>query len=196
LKRLHDARNLAIEIGKLVAAVDFPGGDRPSLAGACYHIALDHHEAVIRLVEAGVHVSALALVRAQVEAFVRGAWIHHIANDNEIEGVRNNKDFPYQWKMISALEAMDMFTGKVLSKSHTANWKHLHGLAHPGAGLIAMVLKDGHVERNCDEKFLIAALNYTGTHALFATCGIAMLADKGGVAERLLEMMKDWVEGS
>jgi hypothetical protein len=194
LKRLQDAKNLAYEIVKLVTAVDFPGSDRAALAGACYHIALDHHEAVVRLVEAGVHVSALALVRAQVEAFVRGAWIHHVANDSQMDGVRNDENFPNQWKMITALEAKDMFTDEVLSKSHTANWKQLHGLAHPGAGLIAMVLNDDRVERNCDDKYLISALNYTGIHALFAAAGIATLAQNQEASAKLLGMMAEWIK--
>lgn len=189
MQHLLDAKKLVSKIGELVTAVDLPGGDRPALAGASYHIALDHHEAIVRMVEAGVHVSALALVRAQVEAFVRGAWIHHVANDAEIAGVRNDKDFPNQWKMITDLEKKDMFAGEVLSKSHTANWKSLHGLAHPGAGLIAMVLKDGNVERNCDEKYLISALKYTGVHAILAAGQIVVLANKPDAFEELMKLI-------
>ncbi len=192
VKRLHDAKRLASNIGELVTDFDLPGSDRAALAGACYHIALDHHEAVIRLVEAGVHVSALALVRGQVEAFVRGAWIHHVATDDQIDRVRNDKSFPNQWAMIEALEKLPLFVGEVLSRSHTANWNQLHGLAHPGAGLMAMVLKDGHVERNCDEEYLTSALNYTSVHAMLAAGGIAILGNKLDVCEKLLELMKEW----
>ena len=57
-----------------------------------------------------------------------------------------------------------------------------------------MVLKDGHVERNCDEIYLISALDYTGVHALLAACGIAILANKLETAENLRELMTEWVK--
>ena len=190
---LSDAKHLALQIGKLVNVVDFPGSDRAALAGACYHIALDHHEAVVRLIELGIHVSALALVRPQVEAFIRGAWIQHVANDGDIERVRKDEPFPKQWAMITALEATDVFPGDRLSSSHTANWKCLHTLTHPGAGLIAMVLKDGRVERNCDEKYVNSALTYTGLHALFAAAGIMMLAENSASMQELVELTTQFI---
>jgi hypothetical protein len=192
VKRLHDAQKLAFQIGELVTAVDFPGDDRSALA--CYYIALDQHEAVVHLIETGAHVSALALVRPQVEAFVRGAWIQHVATDGQIEGVRGDK-FPSQYKMITNLEKLDIFAGEMLSKSKAANWDQLQGLTHPGAGLIAMVLKDGRVERNCDKKYLVSALNYTSVHALLAAAGVAMLANKPDAVLQLSELMKQWSEG-
>jgi len=51
---------------------------------ACMRLAREHHFAIIKLVEVFAYASALALLRVQYEAFVRGTWIRDCATEAEV----------------------------------------------------------------------------------------------------------------
>src|SRR3546814_15954556 len=62
------------------------------------------------------YASAFALVRCEFECFVRGAWIHHRATDEEIEQfVEKDEIKPKIWQLIEALEQHPPFEDKLLS---------------------------------------------------------------------------------
>jgi hypothetical protein len=58
---------------------------RVQLAGACWHVALEHGQAIVMLTEDALHGSALALVRPVFEAYVRGMWLMHCASEKEVD---------------------------------------------------------------------------------------------------------------
>jgi hypothetical protein len=51
---------------------------------ACMRLAREHHFAIIKLAEVFAYASALALLRVQYVAFVRGTWIRDCATEAEV----------------------------------------------------------------------------------------------------------------
>ena len=58
---------------------------RSHLSSACLITAIEHGIAILVLIDEGLHGSALALVRLQFEAYVRGTWLAQCAGDNEVD---------------------------------------------------------------------------------------------------------------
>ena len=70
------------------------GSDRRlHLALACFSTALEHHRAIVELVNLRLSGSAFALVRPMYESILRGNWIHHCATESELEGLITKDKF-------------------------------------------------------------------------------------------------------
>jgi hypothetical protein len=57
---------------------------RNRLASAAYGLALEHHRAMVLLVETKSYGSTLALLRPAVEGFARGYWLLYQADENQL----------------------------------------------------------------------------------------------------------------
>jgi len=55
---------------------------RSHLSAACLHASIEHGIAIFVLVNDGLHGSALALVRLQLEAYIRGIWLAECATND------------------------------------------------------------------------------------------------------------------
>jgi hypothetical protein len=58
---------------------------RSHVSAACLINSIEHGMAILVLVDEGLYGSALALVRLQFEAYVRGTWLAQSASDNEVD---------------------------------------------------------------------------------------------------------------
>ncbi len=72
-----------------------PLGDREWLSGAAAKLAIEHHAAIVHLLDSGHSSSALALARPAIETFCRGRWIQWLASDSKIQKLKDQNDaFP------------------------------------------------------------------------------------------------------
>ena len=71
-ERLEEAKQFWATLHELTDPVEMLETTRNRAAGACFAVANDHHAAIIHLLENELYSSALALVRALFEAYVRG----------------------------------------------------------------------------------------------------------------------------
>jgi hypothetical protein len=70
----------------------------------CLHACIEHGMAIVVLVGEDLYGSALALVRLQFEAYVRGIWLAQCASDSEVDKAGRD-DFPKIDPIIKSLES-------------------------------------------------------------------------------------------
>jgi hypothetical protein len=92
--RIIESKLLSGRIGSLVNDIHFSANNRNRLAGACFDLALEHHNAVIVLIEARLGACAFALQRIIYEAHIRGLWLLHVAKANDIANYMELKSKP------------------------------------------------------------------------------------------------------
>ena len=90
-----------------------PNSKRLQLASACWHVTIEHSMAILELVHATLHGSALALVRSMYEAYIRGMWLMYVATDEDIDRAGRDK-FPPNSNIITALEKSPHFSSNPL----------------------------------------------------------------------------------
>ena len=57
------------------------------MAATLYHLSIGHQFGIHALVRNGINGSATALVRPQLEAYLRGLWVRHIAREDALSAV-------------------------------------------------------------------------------------------------------------
>lgn len=106
-------------------------GKRLHLSGGCLHASIEHGMAILVLVDEGLYGSALALIRLQFEAYVRGIRLAHCASDSEVDKAGEN-EFPKMDRIIASLEKPGLLDGSLLSTIKCDSWKPLNSLTHTG----------------------------------------------------------------
>src|SRR5579863_6447649 len=88
--------NGALEaVWKQLPGTNFPADPRSTLVLAYVSIALEHHHAISTLVKANLKGSALALMRSQLESFMRGMWAATLATDQQVTAISQQGDEPF-----------------------------------------------------------------------------------------------------
>ena len=100
----------------------WPNSKRLQLASACWHVTIEHSMAIVELVHATLHGSALALVRSMYEAYLRGMWLMYAATDEEIDRAGRDK-VPPNSDIITALEKSPHFQSNPFSGVKDQSWK-------------------------------------------------------------------------
>lgn len=78
----------------LVDGVIVKSEDRYRIAAGLFHLSMEHHGSIHLLIVNKHYGSAFALLRPQLEAFIRGAWFHHCANNKHIDEYKNDREPP------------------------------------------------------------------------------------------------------
>jgi hypothetical protein len=123
--------------------------------GFC-NVALEHHHAIVHLIELDEHdSSAAALFRSLLETVHRGVWVQECATDLEVDKIRTS-DFDYG-KFLPMVDTISeqLALGSKIEIPQKA-WKLFNSLTHTGfAQLIRQYLPDGSIESNYRPEELI-----------------------------------------
>ncbi len=164
MTEVHDALSLAEQFdARLNAANVIPNGTDPvpvrfALGSTYVWIARAHARGFRQLLTQSNYPAALALIRPQFEAVLRGWWLAFGAPDNfvsDLEQAANNAsgkepNFPKMYNMIDALEAAPRlhgtFTGaktaEALRSLKEKAMPYLHSYAHGGVHSLLSKLQD------------------------------------------------------
>jgi hypothetical protein len=133
------ARNVASHdiIWKQLVGASFPNTVRSSLVLAYFALALEHQQAISKLVEAKLFGPAFALMRVQLEAEFRGMWVNLIATHVQVSCIADHGDkpFPEFRAMAKALDSAYLAQGWL--KSFVNQWAALNGYTHSGLEQLA-----------------------------------------------------------
>jgi hypothetical protein len=162
------------------------GNKRVHLAAGCLHTAVEHGQAIVSLVHDGLHGSALALVRLQFEAYVRGTWLLYGASDEAVD-LAGRDTFPIMGDMIKNLEQPGRFDDGTLSRIKGASWVQLNSLTHTGYRQIGARLSAAGIGSNFDESQVVDALNWADSLGVLAVGGFAAIAKNEPLALASLE---------
>jgi hypothetical protein len=161
---------------------------RATLAAGCWHVAIEHGQAVVVLVHEGLYGSALALIRPLFEAYIRGMWLMHAASDDGIDRAGRD-DFPNNInKLVSELEA----SGKVgmLSELKKSSWNRLCSFTHTGYQQIGARLTTSGLGYGYQRDELLQALAWADGIAFMTVVAFANMTDNEPLATKALEQMR------
>jgi hypothetical protein len=138
-------------------------------------IALEHHEAVERLVKSNLNGSAFSVVRLVFDTFLRSAWIAAYATDARMkQACRDKLEWPNMWKMRDEIkqayfdepcspEAAALFA--VFKKL----WPIMCDYTHSGSRQIARRFTESELKPDYNEAAIVQAVNLTNFAVLLMT---------------------------
>jgi len=184
--RLGRSRTLADELWTEVELLELSAETRSRMAGACFGIALTHHLGIIELLERGLSPSASALLRPQIDSYVRGLWLSHSATDEQIQGIQAGNDPPDTRKIAAQLEREQVLDAGHLSGVTDTIWGAVCDFTHTGIRQMARFMTETSLEPNLPHEEIEELLGASDAWSLLAAVGIAGLCKDDELANRLL----------
>lgn len=139
------------------------------LAAAYTSLALEHHEAIIRLIRTELHGSAMAIVRSVFEILFQSHWVFGCAKPNDVDRISKGQkfDFPGMGTIVQNVD--DAYgTGGFFSEVKRRGWNAMNSYTHSGILQLSSRFAGDSVTPNYDEGALTEAVNTT-------TIAIAMM---------------------
>lgn len=178
------AKKLANWLAQQVDGIELHGGFRARLSGACFFVALDHHAALLLNAEQGLMPSALALIRCQFDAYLRGCWLAFIATEDQVEGFSKGVEPPKVWEIVRDLEEHPSFKAGVLTHVKEQTYSMMCDFNHTGIGQVSRNLTEEGIGRAYDDDEVVAAIHAASSWALLVVVALAGLARNEDLAKR------------
>ncbi|MCU0952027.1 MAG: hypothetical protein MUC68_13470 [Burkholderiaceae bacterium] len=166
-----------------------PATLRNRTAGACFAIALEHHEAVTVLAAQAppLYSSAFALVRPTYESCLRGMWLSHCATEEQVKSFSMDCKVPDMASLAQAVENAGDLNRKQLSGIYAKHWSAFCSYTHSGGLHAQRWNTPDAIESNFSDDEVREVLQFTSAMALLAAIGVATLASNEVLARELLE---------
>jgi hypothetical protein len=142
--------------------------------------------AIVVLVDEGLYGSALALIRLQFEAYLRGIWLAQCDGDCEVDRAGHD-DFPFVNSMIESLEKPGLLDSALLSTIKRDAWKPLNSLTHTGYQQIGPRLNKDGIGPYFNDGQIQIALNWAEALTILCAVAFAGLAKDDQLALAALE---------
>jgi hypothetical protein len=166
-----------------------PASKRDQLAGACWHIALEHAMGVTLLVEQHLDGSALAMMRLLFESWIRGVWLKRAATDAQLDAAGRDV-FPSFAKIVEDIEKKEAFGGgPILSGIKQRTWSRLCSYTHTGYQQIGARLTSEGPAYGYTDAEILDALRWAESIGLMVAMLLAGLADNNEVLSELAERL-------
>lgn len=186
---LNAAESLVERLALKIEGLEFPASDRNRLAAACFHQALEHHEAIVVLARRRLFGSMMALVRPMFEIYIRGIWLNLCASNKGLEKFQNGKLDRKFAELINDIESHDGYSVGVLSNVKKSSWPEMNDYTHGGAlQVIRRITPDSIASDYADEQIL-EVLEFASAVGYWATSEIALLSRREDIARELLEQL-------
>ena len=183
------AKGLANWIALELDSRDLQGDWRGRLAGAFQSVSLDHHTGIISLFHERRNASAMALIRPQFEAHLRGLWILNSATDDEVDLFSQKGFLPNTEKLVERVEKKSL-SMRVLKDQV---WVHLCDYTHTGLRQINRNMTEFEIAQNYDSSELQAALHASNALALLAADEVALLVGDRSLRQRVQQVAVSWL---
>lgn len=147
---------------------------------ACQHLAIEHAQSIIFLIDQGYHGSALALQRPMFEAIVRGVWLRYTATNTQLDQAAAGT-FPCVEDMVrSSPRRSDQNETPPLKALKDSWWRRLCGYTHGGAEQILPRLGSGGLRAEYQRDEVVGALRWSDIIQLYS--GVEMVDASGNEA--------------
>ena len=166
-----------------------PNSKRLQLASACWHVTIEHSLAIVELVHATLHGSALALIRLMYESYVRGMWLMYAATDEDIDRAGRDQ-FPRNSDIVTALEKSPHFSSQPFSDLKNQSWKRLCSYTHTGYQQMGARLTPQGLGYDYQDSEIRAALLGADTIALAVVWAFAIVTENEPLAREVLRQIK------
>ena len=189
---LSKAKELSNWIARRHDDQEIPKLLRSLIPGLLFDLSIEHHVAIVGLVDHHVNGSAFALLRATFEAFVRGIWLQLCASDEDIQVFYKRDCLPKELhfgRMIEAVEKHPDFSDKLLSQIQRSSWKAINSYTHGGMLQLSRRINGGIIEPNFDPDEIVELLRASGLFALLALQQIARLSKNETVTAEVAALL-------
>lgn len=169
---------------------ELPCNKRLQLASACQHLAIEHAQSIICLIDHKLHGSAMALQRPMFEAVIRGVWLRYSATECQVDRAAKGK-FPRPDDMAeSSPSPKGQNDAPPLRALKDEWWKRFCGYTHGGTEQILARLGSSGIRTSFQSGEIIAALRWSDMIQLYSGTEILVAARDGALAKKFLHRMK------
>ena len=132
-KALSRSQDLHRWIAERQDDIEIPLQRSSLVPGLLFDLAIEHHVGIVHLTLARMNGPAFALLRAAMEALVRGAWLQRCATPEQVEAFVAKETLPLSFGgLVEAVEAHADFSDKMLSQLNHSSWKAMNSYTHGG----------------------------------------------------------------
>ncbi len=168
---------------------ELPNQKRLQLSMAFQHLAFEHAQAIVILVDNELVGSALALIRPMFEAIIRGVWLRYSASDEVIENFPKIK-FPSPSEMAgNSPQSFSQSDSPPLSSLKERWWKTLCGYTHGGEEQICARLCETGLKESFEKDHVISALRWSEMIHCYSGLEMADAAGNNELAQLLSDRM-------
>ena len=196
---LEKSKNLSGWVADRLDGLRIPdpsNNKRSRLAMACQHLAIEHAQAIIALVDNEFYGSTLALQRPLFEAVIRGVWLRYSATDEEVDKAARGI-FPNSERMTrNSPPPKDQNDAPPLRALKDKWWNHLCGYTHGGSEQILARLDHTGLRANYQRDEVMAALLWSDMIHLYSGVEMADAAFNEALSQTFLERMIAYEEVS
>lgn len=175
---------------ELIDGAAFTTTTRTRVSVALLHLSLEHQRGIVVLADSGAFGSALALFRPQFEAYVRGVWFQWCAQEKDVQSFLKGKEPDGIGKLIAAVEALEGYEGKVLSKAKAEKWKTLSDYTHGGAIQVKARNTQDEIAYNYNPDHIGNVIEASVSLAYSAGAAISNVAENAALANDLMALHK------
>jgi len=168
----------------LTDRLQFDTTPRSRLSITLHHLCIEHHQAIHTLVDLHVWGSAFALLRPQLEAYVRGMWYGACASDQEVSEFFKNEEPPSFKKLVKQLETAGVVDG-TLMQIHQKSWKELCGFTHGGMSQVRNRNTRDDIVSKYELKDVAGLVSGSAALVLSVCAGIARVIDNAPFAVKV-----------
>ncbi len=189
-RSLNESERTLIWVADNINGLTVPGmsdSKRLTLAASCLHMAIEHGQAIVILIEEKCFGSALALQRPLIEAFWRGLWLRYSATDEEVDRAAEDA-FPAISHIIHAVDTS--FGGDEFSRLKERSWTYLCSYLHAGVQQIGARLSVEGIRSNYRLDELHQALVWSKVIQLASAAQFADAAGNDSLTQRIFERLK------
>ncbi|WP_295443467.1 hypothetical protein [uncultured Thiodictyon sp.] len=181
MSSISSAHKIMESIAARLYGVSLQQTRRIETALGCYCTALEHHHAIIVLLEQprSMAISGFALARPMFEAYLRGEWLALCAKDDQIERFLSGGEPPCPDKLIQEIgdypdhRTVGLELARLKSKEI---WKVLCDFTHTGARQVRHCISEDTACPNIPSDRVAALLTLLNPIAFATAIGVAALA--------------------
>ena len=173
------------ECASLVNGASFDTTNRLRVAVSLLHLCIEHQTGIHSLVNLGVIGSAFALLRPQLEAYVRGIWYHRCATDQQVTAFLGGAEPPKIGALIGALQTLDGFDAVLLNDLKKKVWRNLNDFTHGGTIQVKARISMNEIASNYKYEHIAGLLASAATFSLLAGVGLAAAIGSESLAQGL-----------
>ncbi|WLT31937.1 hypothetical protein [Geothrix sp. PMB-07] len=176
---------------ELTDAISVDATPRNKIAAALFLISMEHQIGILLLMDAQMIAPGKALLRSQLDAFVRGVWFLEKATDEQIkefsekEYAKNIPPIRYE-QLINDVESVERYNGGTFSRlSDTINM--LHDFTHGGKIAVSAYVTRNEIGANFHPKDVVVCLRSSGTLGLMASNELAGMSGVDDLPAKIYE---------
>lgn len=167
--------------------------DKDKWAFSCFDIVIEHHSSIVGLSDLKLYGSALALLRVQYEAFIRGLWLRYVATENDLSRFKRDKIKPNFHELTVAVESARGIKSGLLSHIKDRQWAIFNSFTHTGVeALLRRMGENTTGYDNYKNEDIINGLKFSGLILLFCASEMAILTGNNELIDDTVNVLQNY----